>query len=380
MSSIEKFLERVRAFARGPVSDAAPDWSMGKTPKPQLFKTAARLGLTGVMTPVEHGGLGYGFTTLAKACEALAAVDFGFAMSLVNTQNVAFRLSKSASVRVQDTYLPGLLGGKISACTALTEPSAGSDFAAVTTRATQTAEGWKISGEKRWIINGRHAGLAMVFAQCGQAGDASSIAGFLVDLNQPGVRRYPIDTVFSQTSMGTGGFVLEDVAVPADCLLLPPGGAFKSVLIEINAARAYVAAMCNAMLEATILQAADYGAHRESFGAPLGQHQAWRAPLGAAQADLAASRALTAGAVALIEADDDAQLAAAQAKIVAVEAAQRHIPNMLHAMGAAGLSSDFCFSRHLGGAQIAGFTDGATSILRDRVARSTQPRAARRAT
>jgi alkylation response protein AidB-like acyl-CoA dehydrogenase len=156
--------------------------------------------------------------------------------------------------------------------------------------------------------------------------------------------------------------------------LLPPGGAFKSILTEINAARTYVAAMCNAMLGAAIAQAADYGATRLSFGKPLAEYAAWRHPVGAAQTELAASRALTERTINLIIAGEDAQLAAAEAKIAAVEGAQRHVPQMLHAMGAAGLRPEYCFTRHLAAAQIAGFTDGATSILRDRVARLNHAR------
>ncbi|MDU8912301.1 acyl-CoA dehydrogenase family protein [Aestuariicoccus sp. MJ-SS9] len=369
MTDADDFLDRVDAFARGPVARAAPGWSMGQTPDPGLIRDAAAIGLTGITTPTAFGGKGQGFATLAEACETLAAVEFGFAMSLVNTQNVGLRLCLSASDAVRDMYLPRLLSGEISACTALTEPGVGTDFAAVTTRATEADGTWRIRGEKTWIINGRHAGLAMVFAQCGADRDATGIGGFLVDLNQPGVRRYPIDSGFAQTSMGTGGFVLED-AVAAG-LLLPPGGAFKSILTEINAARCYVAAMCNGLLGEAIAQAAAYGAQRESFGKPLDQHAAWRQPLGAAATDLAASRALTGRAVSQIATGQDAQLSAAKAKIAATETAQRHIPQMLHAMGAAGLRPEYCFTRHLAAAHIAGFTDGATGILRDRVARLT---------
>jgi alkylation response protein AidB-like acyl-CoA dehydrogenase len=372
MSDSQGFVARVRAFAQDPMAHAASGWSMGDHLDRSLFREAASIGLTGITIPREYGGLGHGFATLVAACETLAAVDFGFAMSLVNTHNVGLRLCISAGEATRDSYLPRLLSGEISACTALTEPAVGSDFAAIATRATETPGGWRITGEKTWIVNGRHAGLAVVFAQCSDAGRADGIGGFLVDLDRPGVTRYPIDSGFAQTSMGTGGFVLEDVT--AEALLLPPGGAFKSILTEINAARTYVAAMCNAMLGAATAQVADYGATRRSFGIPLADHAGWRHPLGAAETDLAASRALTARAVDLIVAGADTQLAAAEAKIAAVEAAQRHIPQMLHAMGATGLRPEYCFTRHLAAAQVAGFTDGATSILRDRVARLTRAR------
>lgn len=363
------FLARIQRFAQTCLAQAAPGWALGGAPEPGLWHDAAALGLTGITTPQAHGGLGHSFDTLLKCSQALAEVDFGFAMALINTQNVGARLCLSATDTLRNRYLPGILSGKISACTALTEPGAGTDFAAITTRAEETPDGWQITGEKTWIVNGRHAGLAVVFAQCGAVGDAAGIGAFLVDLTQPTVKRYAINSGFAQETMGTGGFTLAQA--PAD-LLLPPGTAFKSILIEINAARTYVAAMCNAMLGAALAQARAYGAERLSFGKPLDQYAEWCRPLSLAQTDLAAARALTAQAAAQISAGQDAQLAAAQAKIAATEAAQRHIPEMLHAVGAAGLLPHYCFTRHLAAAQTAGFTDGATSILRARVARLTR--------
>ncbi|MBY8977953.1 acyl-CoA/acyl-ACP dehydrogenase [Rhodobacteraceae bacterium NNCM2] len=370
----EQLLSDIRDFAAAEVMPAAPGWSMGQSPKEALFAKAASLGITGLQVPREHGGQGLGFRLKAQVCAALAAVDFGFAMSLVNTHNVAARLATSAPAAIRDRHLPGLLSGAVSACTALTEPAAGSDFAAIQTRSRETGQGWELTGEKRWIVNARHAGLAIVFAKCGDSDDAASIGAFLVDLTQPGVQQYPIDGAFSQTSIGTGGFVLDGAV--AECLLLPPGAAFKSILAEINGARTYVAVMCNAMLRAALDQAADYGAARQSFGKPLAAHQAWRAALAEAETDLAAAEALSDRAVTQVDTGEDAQLSAAKAKIHAVRTCQLHLPEMLHAMGAEGLRPDYVVTRHLAAVQMAALTDGATNILRDRVARLSQPRAA----
>lgn len=368
------FLEGIRAFADGPVRENAQAWSMGESPDDLPFMQAAATGVLGTCIPREHGGQGHGFATLAQACEALAAVDFGFAMSLVNTHNVGRRLCLSAPPALVKRYLPGLLSGKISACTALTEPCAGSDFAAIRTRAVKDGEGWRLTGEKTWIVNARRAGLAVVFAHCGTSQGADGIGGFLVDLSLKGVRRYAIDSAFSQTSMGTGELVFSDVELEPDSLILAPGGAFKSILTEINAARAYVAAMSNAMLRAALGQAWDYGAIRETFGKLLAEHPSWRRALATAETELAASEALTARAVAQVERGENAQLAAAQAKIAAVETCQRRLPDLLHAMGAEGLRPEYCFTRHLAAIQSAALTDGATEILRERVARLTGPR------
>lgn len=365
------FLDQVSAFATDHVTPAAAHWSMGGSPDAKLYELAAELGICGMEVPQGFGGMGYDFTTRAAACRILAGADFGFAMSLVNTHNIALRLTQIAPEALCQRYLPALLSGKLSACTALTEPATGSDFAAVTTVARQSGRGWVLNGEKTWIINGRHAGLSVVYAQCSTIGDSTGIGAFLVDLNAAGVTRYAIDSGFSQTSMGTGGFTLRDVVVEEDAMLIAPGTAFKAILNEINGARTYVAAMCNGMLARAVLDVTAYGAVRKSFGKPLNAIPGWQATLSAAEAALRSSSDLTVQATRLVNAGKDAQLAAAQAKISAVTTAQRHLPELLHLMGAEGLRPGHPFTRHIAAAQSAGFTDGATNILKDRVARLT---------
>ncbi|GMG83968.1 isobutyryl-CoA dehydrogenase [Paralimibaculum aggregatum] len=359
----------VRAFVRDEVAPAAAAWSMGAAPDPALLGRAGALGLMRIQVPAEAGGLGLGFAAKARAAETLARADFGFAMSVVNTQNVALRLVASAERRVWEPLLPDLLSGRSSACTALTEPGAGSDFASISTTARRDGEGWRLDGEKCWVINARHAAFAIVYAQCGEPGDRDGIGAFLVPLDRPGCSRYPLDAPFAQTSMGTGGFRLEGVRIPADHVVFAPGQAFGAILDEINGARAYVAAMCCGMLGAAIEAAGDYGESRRSFGRALAGHQAWRLALARAGVALAAARAITAEAVAAVDRGAPAQLAAAQAKIAAVDTCRRQLPELLHLMGAEGLRPQHPFSRHLAAAEIATLTDGSTEMLLERVHR-----------
>jgi alkylation response protein AidB-like acyl-CoA dehydrogenase len=299
----------------------------------------------------------------------LEAAEFGFAMSEVNTHNVALKLSQSAQPAVKAAYLPRLLNGQATASTALTEAAAGSDFSAIQTRAVKIADGWQLTGEKTWITNGRHADTAIVYAQCGDIGDSRTIGAFVVDLTNPACSRFALESEISQTATGTGGFRLNGVVVPMDHLLLAPGTAFKSILTEINGARTYVAAMCCGMLDAALNVANAYGAARVSFGKPLAAHQGWRLPIAQAETALAAARALVDAAIVQIAKGGDAQLVAAQAKIAAVATCQQHLPHVLHAMGAEGLRPQYPLIRHLGAAQIAGLVDGSTEMLLERVAK-----------
>lgn len=371
-----QWLDRVRNFAEHRVRPAATAWSLGASPSPELLEEAAGLNLFGIEVPTSHGGGGLGFVGKINASDALAAADFGFAMSVINTHNVARRLAVSASDEIRDRFLPYLLAGRMSACTALTEPGAGSDLAAVATMAKRSGSGWVLDGEKAWIVNGRHAGLAIVFAQTDPAAGLRGLGAFLVELDADGVSRHPIDSAFSQNSIGAGGFVLKSVRVTEDRLLLSPGTAFQTIMEEINGARTYVAAMCCGMLDAALETVSNYGSRRTVFGRKLVDHPAWRQVLAEAETALASIRALTAEAVARIEQGKDARLVGAQAKIAAVEAGQRHMPALLHAMGAEGLRPQHCLARHLAALQTAALADGANALLKQHVAklsRSTLP-------
>ena len=158
-------------------------------------------------------------------------------MSLINTHNVAKHLAHSDNAEVRQTYLPRLLIQAKTACTALTEPGAGSDFAAIQTRAFRCDGGWRLNGEKAWIINARHASLAIVYAQCAEPGNRDGIAAFLVDLEDAACERSTSATAVNQASIATGGFTLRDYFAPDAHCLMPAGQAFRAILPELNGAR-----------------------------------------------------------------------------------------------------------------------------------------------
>lgn len=372
-SDEQDLLLATQNFAAAHVIPAASNWAKGAPVDPALLKMAADLGLNRVQIPVEAGGKGFGFVCKSRICEILAAADFGFAMSAVNSHNVAHKLAEFGTATVKQRFLPELLDGSASACTALTEPTTGSDFFAIRTRARKDGDSWILNGEKTWITNGRNAGCAIVYAQCGDQGDRQGIAAFVVDLRAKECQQYEIESSFSQISTGTGGFILSDYRATAAEMLLDPGDAFRSVLSELNGARTYVAAMCCGMLDMALQHSSVYGRQRESFGQTLVEHQAWRFALANAETDLAAARQLVLAAEDCVTNNEDAQLIAAQAKIIAVAACRRHIPELMHGMGAEGLREERPFGRYIAAAQIASLVDGSTEMLLERIAQLARP-------
>jgi len=361
-------LERVAAFARDVVAPAAPTWERERRIGREAIAAAAALGLCRLEVPRAHGGLGLPFSVKAAVVERLAGADFGFAFSLVNTHNVAAKLAREASPRLVERFLPGLAAGRLIGCTALTEPQAGSDFGAIVTRAVRVDGGWRLDGRKAWITNASDADVAVLYAQTEPGSGGRGIAGFLVDAHRAGFVREPAFALAGQHAIGTGGFALDGYVATDDEMLQPPGRAFKAALGSINGARTYVAAMCCGMVEEALRLAAVQGERRHAFGVPLAEHQGWRWRLAEAAAELAACRLMVADAAARIDAGTDAQLAAAQAKLLATRMAERRLPVLAQAMGAEGLRESYPFGRHQTGARVASFVDGSSEMLLERIA------------
>lgn len=328
---------------------------------------AVAIGLTRLQVPVSQGGLGLSFSCKARLADVLAAGDFGFAMSLLNTQNAAAKLAKDASADIAERYLPDLIAGRRLGCTALTEPGAGSDFAAITTLATPCQGGWRINGAKAWITNAAQADVVILYAQTQADAGGRGIACFVVDGTRPGFVREPAFQLGGQHTIGTGGFRLDNYLAQAGEMIHPPGQAFKAALTSINGARTYIAAMCCGMTGEALRVASAFGETRHSFGKVLADHQGWRWRLAEAASELAACRLMVEHSAALIDARADAQLAAAQTKLLATRMAERQLPILAQAMGAEGLREQYPFARHLMGARVAGFVDGSTEMLLERI-------------
>ena len=367
------FLERTREFAQVQVAPRASSWVRDRQSCSELFPAASRVGILGLRVPVEMGGLGLSLRCQMEALRLLAQADFGVAMALVNTHNVAEQLSRLATPDLRERILPRLLSGLDAGCTAITEIETGSDVGSIQTRAIPDSTGWEINGTKAWVINAQHATKFIVYAQTSAGLGKGGIAAFLIESDQPGFCRRDDCPDPGISSMGVGGLVLEGYVCPHECLIAGPDLAIRDILNAINVARIYVAAMCCGMVEDCLQRAADYGMSRSTFGARLHDHQGWRWTLADAEIELDALRLMIARASQRADLGHDVRGEAARAKVFATRMASRHIPALMHALGAKAFSEALPFARHLLAAQVAGLVDGSTEMLLERISRDLRP-------
>ena len=365
---VARLVQSASRLAEDRVRPQAARWQAERSMGLDVLREGAQLGLTGMQVPVELGGLGLPFSCKSHVGAALAEADFGFSLSLINTAGVAATLALSLPPTVAQRWLPQLLSGERIGCTALTEASAGSDFGAIQMLATPHGSGWRLQGEKRWIINAQVADVMVVYAQTQPGAGPKGIAAFVVDGTRPGFKRSDQGHTETLASLGTGGFVLDGYEVQGDEVLAAPGAAFKRAMQSINYARIYVAAMAAAMVRDSLRIALQYGQKRKTFGMYLPMHQSWRWTLTDAFIDLEAAQLMIDRANAASDSGQALEGVAAQAKVFATRMACKHLGPLQHALGAAGLSPDLALSRHVAAAQVATLVDGSTEMLMERIA------------
>jgi alkylation response protein AidB-like acyl-CoA dehydrogenase len=361
-------IEEAGQFAQRHLAPNAAQWGQGLFDRRALFEPAGVAGLLSLQVPLESGGLGLTFSDKVRVLHKLARIDFSAAMALVNSHNVAAQLVNASPHELAPLYVSHLMRGTIVACTALTEPGAGSDLGQIQTTATRQGDGWLLNGSKTWIINAAHADGVVVYAQTQVGSGVKGIAAFFVLADSPGFERVAVATNSALSSMGIGGFRLTNVYCDSFHLLYQPGKAFVDIMGAINRARTYVAAMCCAMVSQALADASVYGHKRTAFGQSLDQYQGWRWQIAQAATALQAGELLVSDACELIDNEGEVQTAAAQAKLYATSMAQTQLGSLLHAMGAEGFLDRYAFLRHLTAAHTAALADGSTAMLLDRVA------------
>lgn len=362
-----EFLKVAAQFRRDVIEPNAANWEAAKKQPIEALRQAADAGLFKLETPQEAGGFGLSFLTKLAVCEEMSRGDMAFTFALINTQNVASKLSSGGNARHLTTYVPRILSGELFAATALSEPGAGSDFAGITTRALKVEGGWELTGEKGWITNGEIAELFVTYAQCDPDAGWRGVGSFLVDATRAGFSRVTPYALAGGHAIGAGGFKLDRFFVADEDVLGGPGDGFKSAMSGVNGARVYVAAMCAGLVADALEKAVAYGAARSTFGKTLLEHQGLKWSLADVATELEAMRTLTHAAGMLIDDGGDAVTRAAQAKKFATERAVPLIEACIQAMGANGLREEYGLGRHLIAAKILGYTDGSIEMMNERI-------------
>jgi alkylation response protein AidB-like acyl-CoA dehydrogenase len=238
------------------------DWAKARA----LVARAGELGLIGVDTPEEFGGVGLDKAAAIVVGEAVGesasfATTFGAQTGLVIIPVLCF-----GTPHQQQQYLPKIVSGEMIGAYCLSESGSGSDALSARTKATKLADGsWSLTGEKMWITNGGFADVFIVFAKV----DGEHFSAFIVERGFPGVSSGKEEHKMGLHGSSTTPIVLQDAKVPAANLLGEIGKGHKIAFNVLNYGRFKLAAMCTGGARGTIGEAARYATSRRQFGQPI---------------------------------------------------------------------------------------------------------------
>jgi alkylation response protein AidB-like acyl-CoA dehydrogenase len=357
-------------FARNKVLPRAAAWEKSRSMAATEIREAISVGIGSMRIGAEYGGLGLDYSSMGRVLRVLASADFPFAFSLAVHSAVAGLIAEYGSPAQLDRYVRRTQTGELLLSVCITEPSAGSDAAAMRTTATSVEGGWRISGSKAWITSAAAADLFLLYAQTDVAAGPAGIAAFLIEKGCPGLSVTTACDLVGCHSMGLAGVELVDCFVPNEALFARPGEGFKRAMSGIDVARTLVSAMCCGMMEASLAFALKATAERSAFGSKTIDFQGVQWMLADVATDLSAAELLFTAAASKLDRGQRATIEAAHAKKFATKVALNAVAQCMQLVGARGLLAETPISRHLAAAKAAQYLDGTTEIQNVVIARS----------
>ncbi len=357
-----------REFAEAEIEPHAGDWDREHRFPAEVFAKLAELGLMGVCVPEELGGAGSDFISYILVLEELSRADAGVGVTVaVHTSAVTLPLLGFGTPEQRERYVPPLARGETIGAFALTEPGAGSDAGALTTRAERTADGWHVTGAKQWITNGSHAGTFLVFARTDPStASARGVSAFVLEADEVQVTRE--EEKLGLNSSSTADLAV-DVAVPADRLLGEEHHGFRIAMATLDGGRIGIAAQAVGIAQAAFDVALRYAHERQTFGKRIGEHQAIQHKLANMSMEIDAARLLVLRAAWLKEQGRPVTDAGAKAKLFASEMARRQTAEAVQVLGGYGYTREFPLERYYRDAKVTEIYEGTSEIQRLVIAR-----------
>jgi alkylation response protein AidB-like acyl-CoA dehydrogenase len=351
-------------FAERELRPIAPEWDARDEFPPELLTKAARLGLTSYAIPREYGGGGVDAITAALLAEELSWGCAGLAATIQATMFPVRPLLFAGTEEQRERYLPLLASeaGTLAAI-AFTEPSAGSDVAAMQATARRDGDEFVLTGEKCYVTNGGIAALTIVFARLD-----GEITAFLLEQGDPGLHAGRKERKLGLRASYTGSVLLDEARIPVDRLLGEPGEGFAIAMDFFMASRPQVAAGAVGVARAAFEYATDYARERHAFGKPLLSKQAVSFKLADMAMEIEAARLLVWRASEAVRAGEDAGLLGSYAKAFAADTAMRATTDAVQVLGGAGVMRDHPVEKWMRDAKVFQIVEGTSEIQRHVIA------------
>ncbi len=366
----EALVEMARRFTKEQIIPVAAECDRNGSFPHEVFKAAWELGLVAPNLPENVGGAGLSEVDHVLITEELAYGCSGIQTSMTANALAATPLLIAGTDAQRAKYLGWLTREPIYAAYAITEAGAGSDAAGITTRATADGTGYRLNGEKCYITNCSYASWYVVFATVDASQRHKGIMAFIVERAWDGVSVGKKEDKMGQRASDTATLVLEDVFVPAECVLSLPGEGFKVAMQTFDRTRPDIGAAACGIMRRALEESVAYAKERETFGVKIGQHQMVQAMLADMAIGYEATRLLVHKAAFMVDQGSRNSTIASYSKAFGADTAMQVTTNAVQVFGGNGYIREYPVEKLMRDAKILQIYEGTSQIQRLVIARA----------
>ncbi|GLZ43697.1 acyl-CoA dehydrogenase family protein [Actinokineospora sp. NBRC 105648] len=369
----EDLLKLTREIAREELAPiAAEHEEQGRFPREQ-FRLLGRSGLLGLPYPEQWGGAALPYEVYLQVLEEISAAWMTVGVGLSVHTMSCYALAEHGTDEQRDRFMPDMLGGDLLGAYALSETQAGSDAAALSTKAVRDGEAYRVNGTKAWITHGGVADFYTTMVRTSDDGHRG-ISCLLVDAGTPGLGFAPPERKMGLTGSPTTQVMFDNARVDADRLLGTEGQGFKIALTALNSGRLGIAACAVGLAQAALDESVEYAKQRTQFGKPIIEFQGLEFLLADMAAAVESARATYLDAARRRDRGMPFLRQASIAKLVATDAAMRVTTDAVQVLGGAGYTRDFPVERYMREAKVPQIFEGTNQIQRMVIARQLRTR------
>lgn len=357
------FVEQLRKMVADKVAPRAADIDKkGEFPE-DLKEVFQELGLLGLSVPKAYDGFSQGHLYVCLAVEEIAKACVSSSL-IVQVQSLGWEpILIGGSEAQKKKYGPMVASGEILTAFGLTEPGAGSDAAAMKTKAVKKGDKYIVNGSKCFISNGPIADVVTIFAMTDASQGVKGISAFIVEKDFPGYSVAKWESKMGIKGSPTGEIVFEDMEVPAENLIGEEGRGFSYAMKTLDTSRPVIAAQAVGLAQGALDEAIKYAKERVQFGRPIGKFQGISWMLADMAAQIEAARALTYQAANMVDTSDPGTTyMSACCKLIASETAMKVTSDALQIAGGYGYMTEYPFERMMRDAKITQIYEGTNQI------------------
>lgn len=362
--------DTIRDFAESVIKPVVMDYDESQKFPIEIMRQLGELGFLGILVPEEYGGAGLGYVEYALVVEELARIDPSIALSVAAHNGLCTNhILMHANEELKKKYLPDLASGKIIGAWGLTEPSSGSDAAAMQTTAVLDGNKYILNGTKNFITHGASGNTAVVMAITDKSKGKKGISAFILEKGFPGFSAGKKENKLGMRASETTQLLFDNCIVPKENLIGNEGEGFVQAMKILEGGRISIAALSVGLAQGCLEASISYSKERKQFNKPISEFQGIQFKLSDMATEIEAARLMTFKAALLKDSGKSVFSIAAKAKLFASEIATKAANEAVQIFGGYGFVKDYPVEKFYRDVKLLTIGEGTSEVQRIVLAR-----------